>query len=76
MARVAGVRNLQDLRRRGSNEVERMAPDVHVGDRLLDLRHVARDALVALATRFVMGVLLDRRSVRAVRRVWAVTIQA
>ena len=76
MANITGVRNLQSVARCRSDEPKRVARHVHVGDCLLDLRHVASDALVALATRFVMGVLLDRRSVRAVRRVRAVTIQA
>jgi len=76
MTDIAGVRNLQSVRRRRSNEVERMAPHVHVGDRLLDLRHVASDALVALATCFVMRVLLYCWRVRAVRRIRAVTIEA
>lgn len=56
--------------------MKRVAPHVHVGDRLLDLRHVASDALAALASCFVMSVFLDRRGVRAVWRIRAVTIQA
>ena len=56
--------------------MKRVAPHVHVGDRLLDLRHVASDALVALATCFVMRVLLDCRRVRTIRRIRAVTIEA
>ena len=76
MADIACVRNLQSVSRCRSDEVKRVAPHVHVGDRLLDLRHVASDALVALATYFVMGVLLDRWRVRAVGRVRAVTIEA
>ena len=76
MADIAGVRNLQRFSRRRSDEVKRVAPHVHVAYRLLDLRHVASDALVALATYFVMGVLLDRWRVRAIRRVRAVTIEA
>jgi hypothetical protein len=56
--------------------MKRVAAYVHVGDCLLDLRHVTGDALVALATYSVMGVLLDRWRVRAVRRIRAVTIEA
>ena len=56
--------------------MKRVASHVHVGYRLLDLRHVASDALVALATCFVVRVLLDRRRVRPVRRIRAVTIEA
>ena len=33
---------------------------IHISDRLLDLRHVAGDALTALAPRFVMCVFFDR----------------
>lgn len=76
MANITGVRDLQSVARCRSDESKRVARHVHVGDRLLDLRHVARDAIIALATRVVMGVLLDRRSVGTVRRVRAVTIQA
>ena len=36
-----------------------MAAHVHVRDRLLDLWHVAGNAIVALTTYFVMRVLLD-----------------
>ena len=53
-----------------------VAPHVHVGDGLLDLRHVASDALTAWAAYFVMSMLLDGQCVRAVRRIWAVTIEA
>ena len=56
--------------------MKRVAPHVHVGDRLLDLRHVTSDAVAALATYFVMRVLLDRWRVRAVGRIRAVTIEA
>ena len=76
MADIAGVWNFQSVSRRRSDEVKRVAPHIHISDRLLDLRHVASDALVALATYFVMGVLLDRWRVRAVGRVRAVTIKA
>ena len=53
-----------------------VAPNVHVGDRLFNLRHVASDALVAGGAGFVMRMLLDRWRVRAVGRVRAVTIEA
>ena len=76
MADIAGVRNLQSVSRCRSDEVKRVAPHVYVGDRLLDLRHVASDALVALTTCFVVRVLLDRWSSRAIRRICAVTIEA
>ena len=76
MTDIAGVRNLQSVSRCRSDEVKRVAPYIHVGDRLLDLWHVASDALAALATYFVMRVLLDRRRVRAVGQIRAVTIEA
>ena len=75
MARIAGVWNLQSVGHCRSDKVKGMAPHVHVGDGLLDLRHVASDALVALATYFVVRVLLYCGRVRTVRRVRAVTIE-
>ena len=75
MAGIAGIRNLRSLSHRGIDEVKRVAPHVHVGDRLLDLRHVTGDALVALATYFVVRVLFYCGRVRTVRRVRAVTIE-
>ena len=76
MADIAGVRNFQCVSRSRSYEVKRVALHVHVRYRLLDLRHMASDALVSLATYFVMRVLLDCWRVRTVRRVRAVTIEA
>src|ERR1700693_4169051 len=76
MADIAGVRNLQSVRRCRSDEVKRVAPHVDVGNGLLDLGHVASDALVALATRFVMGVFLNGWRVWPIRRIRAMTIQA
>ena len=76
MADIAGVRNFQSVSRRRSDEVKRVAPHIHIRNRLLDLRHVASDALATLATYFVMRVLLNRRRVRTIRRIRAVTIEA
>ena len=56
--------------------MKRVAPHVHIRDGLLDLRHVASDALIAGAACFVMGVFLDRGCMRAIRRTRAVTIEA
>ena len=50
------------------DEPERVAADVHVGDGLLDLRHVAGHAFAARAAALVMRVILERGRVRAVRR--------
>src|SRR5271168_4988917 len=47
VAFVAGIRNLQAVGEVRINEMERVASDVHVGDRLRDLGHVAGDALAA-----------------------------
>jgi len=76
MTDIARVRNLQSVRHRRSDEVKRVAPHVHVGDGLLDLRHVASNALAALTTRFVMRVFLDCWRVRAIRRIRTMAIQA
>ena len=76
MTNIAGVRNLQSVSHCRSDEVKRVAPYIHVGDRLLDLWHVASDALAALATYFVMRVLLDRWRARAIWRIRTVTIEA
>ena len=75
MTDVAGVRDLQGVGHCRSDEVKRVAPDVHIDDCLLDLRHVALDALAALTPHFVMGVLLDRRCVRAVGGVRTMTVE-
>ena len=53
-----------------------MAPDVHIRDCLLDLRHMASHALASLTSRFVMCVLLDCWCIRTVGRAWAVAIEA
>ena len=76
MAYVAGIRNLQSVSHRRSDEMKRVAPHIHISDRLLDFGHVASDALATLAAYFVMCVLLNRRRVRAIRRIRAVTIEA
>ena len=56
--------------------VEGVAADVDVGDRLLDLRHVAGDALAARAAALMMRVRFERGGVRAVRRGRAVAVEA
>ena len=75
MANIAGIRNLQGISRRWSDKMKSVAPHVHVGDCLLDLWHVAGDALAALASRLVMGVFFDRRCVRAIGRTRAMAIE-
>ena len=49
------------------DELERVAADVDVCDRLLDLRHVARHTLAATAPALVMRMRFDARRVRSVR---------
>src|SRR5262245_49849021 len=65
------IRNLQLVGHRRRDEPERVTADVHVGDRLLDPRHVAGNALAAGAAPGVMGVVLERRRVRTIRRGWS-----
>ena len=76
MAPLASVGNLQPLALRGSNEPERMRPDVDVRDGLLDRRHVARHALVPAGISLVMRVRLNRGGARSVRHARSVTLQA
>ena len=59
MAYVARIWNLQALGLGRRDEAERMAANVHAGNGLLDLRHVAFNAFAAGTARLVMGVLLD-----------------
>src|SRR6185437_3710741 len=54
VAAGARVGNLISFRHRRRNEAESVASDVHIGDCLLDFRHMARYALIAGAPRFVM----------------------
>ena len=74
MTAGAGIRYVQLLCRSWRDESKRMATNVDVSDRLLDLRHVARYALAAGRTDFMMSVLLHGHCVWAVRRVAAVTL--
>jgi len=59
MAAIAGVWNTG---RHREHAAERVTADVDGGNRLLNLRHVARRALVSDAAGFVAGVLLNGRS--------------
>ena len=72
-ARVRDLRALRDLRR---DEPERVAPDVHVAEGLLDLRHVTAHALAARRSRGVVGVRLERRGARSVRPAGIVALRA
>src|SRR5260370_5814829 len=75
MAGVAGIGHLQDFGPGGRDEAKRVAADVHAGDGLLDLGHVAFHAFVAGAAGLVVRVLLDRGGARTIRRLWAVALQ-
>ena len=76
MADVARVRDLQAVGPRRIDEVEGVTTDVHVGDRLFDLRHVAGDALASWAAELVVRVFLDRVRVRPILRVRSVAREA
>ena len=76
MAHVTRVGDLEALGLGGRDEAERMTANVHTGDGLGNLGHVAGDAFAAGAAGLVMGVLLDRRRARPVGRIRPVTFQA
>ena len=67
VAGIAGIRNFQRLRCRWRNELEGVAANVDITYCLFDFRHMAADAFIAGRSSFVMGMLLDRWRVRAVR---------
>src|SRR3954469_9840517 len=69
MTGIAGIRNLQRLRRGGRNEFERVAANVDVRNRLFDFWHMATNALVAGRSGRVMSMLFDGRGARSVRRI-------
>src|ERR1700726_3218912 len=60
MAGGAGIRNSGLLRLRRRNKAKRMRAHKIALDGLLDLRHVARDALAACAPFCMMGMLAHR----------------
>ena len=75
MADVAGVRDFQTFAHGGTDEAKRVATDIHVGDRLGNLGHVAGNALVAGAIKLMMRVLLNRGRMRPIGRTGAVTVE-
>lgn len=75
MAYRARIRNLEPLSLGRRDELEGVAPDVHVGELLRDLRHVAANAFVSWAPWLVVRVRLNARGARSVRRMWAVTVE-
>ena len=66
MTGIARVWNFQGIGQYGRDEFECMTSDIDICDLGLDLRHVAADALTALAIRRMMGVLLQGRSMRSI----------
>ena len=68
MAARARIGNLVLVCHRWSDEIERVAANIDVRDRLLDLRHMTVHALTAGASRLVMGVLFQSCRVRPVGR--------
>src|SRR3954453_5575937 len=69
MTGIAGIRNLQRLRRGGRNEFERVAANVDVRNRLFDFWHMATNALVASRSGRVMSMLFDGRGAGSVGRI-------
>ena len=76
MAHITRIWNLQYLGFARRHEMEGMASDILVRNRLLDLGHMAGDTLIARAIRLVMGMRFDAGRMRAGLRVRAVAIEA
>src|SRR2546421_366077 len=75
MAGRARVGDLVLIRHLGWDEVEGVAAYIDIRDRLLNFRHVARNAIAAGAPGPMMRVGFDARGVRPVRRRWPVAGQ-
>ena len=73
---VARIGYLQRIGLAGRDELEGVAAHVDVRNGLLDLGHVAGDALATRAANLVMRMCLDGRRMRTVLRVRAVAVQA
>src|SRR5438067_2249089 len=58
------------------DEAERMGTNVHIGNGLLNLRHMAANTLATRAARLVMRMLLDRSGMRPVLGIGAMTGEA
>ena len=76
MTDIARIGNIQRVAHGGADEAKGVAADVHVAQRLGNFRHVASDALAASTARQMMGVRRDGRSMRSIRRIRAMTVQA
>ena len=76
MTRRARIRNFECIRRRRHNKSKRVTPYVNVRDRLLNFGHMARDTIVARTPCPVMRMLLNRGSMRTIRRSGTVAFEA
>jgi len=76
VADIAGIWTLQLLCLRRGDEAESVTTDVNIGNRLLDLRHVAGGTFISAARDLVMSVLFDGSGVKTIRRTRTVAFQA
>ena len=76
VADIAGIRNFERVRLAWRYETKSVAPDIDIGNRLLDFRHMARHAFAAGASGLMMRVRLNGGGAGAVRRIWPMTLQA
>jgi hypothetical protein len=75
MTRRARARDFILFAHCGRYEFESVASDKIVWQRLFDLRHMTREAIVSGASGFVVSVSLNACRVRTIRRTGAVTLQ-
>lgn len=75
MTNDARIGNLQCIRSCRGNELEGLGADVHIGNRLFDLRHVTGNTFVSGTGGRVMGVRFEGRRPRAIGRVWTVALK-
>src|SRR6516165_6788245 len=76
VANIAGIWNLHRVCIARRDEVEGMAANVLIRDRLRDLRHVTSNAFAARTSGFMMGMLLDGCCMRPGLAVRAMAIEA
>lgn len=76
MTDVTRVRNLQGFAHGRSDKAEGMAADIHITKSLGNFRHVTGNALAAGTGRRVMRMRFNGGSVRPVRRIGAVAVEA
>src|SRR5206468_6362535 len=76
MTRDTRIGNFERFGSCRRNELKSVCSNVHISDGLFDFWHVAVHAYVSRTPGPVMSVCLDGRSVRPVRRVWPVALQA